>query len=110
MGGVYTAIFLIPNSVDRILGEDGWEFISNKRLSENLVVLLVNQFALTEDESYLGVTVYLGDHMKFSVIRDDAGLIEQISIQVHRGSSVDIAKEINELRLDCVELFIPTKH
>ena len=109
MGAAYKPIFLIPRGANRLLGEDGWEFLSAKRLAPEVVPLLAKKFSLAKIESYLGITSYTGDGLKASVICDDVGLIELISIQVHCGLVDEVRAKIDDLKIVEIELFVPNK-
>ena len=109
MGDAYKPIFLLPKGANRLLGEDGWEFLSAQRLAPVVVPLLVKKFSLVKIESYLGITSYTGDGLKASVICDDVGLIELISIQVHCGLLDEVLAKIDDLKITEMELFVPNK-
>ena len=108
--GRYQAAFIIPVGANKVLSEDGWEFESSGRLSEEIRNDLIQVLGLNFLESYLGIDVYSNDDIKMSIINDDLGLTESISLQLYGNDSlVIISKAFESERMSsAAELFVPT--
>lgn len=108
MNGKYQAAFIIPIGANKILGEDGWEFESSNRLSNQIKDSLIESLRLSFLENYLGIESYVDDHIKMSVIFDDQNEIESIHFQLY-GDSLSILSAVcqDSRLLSEAELFIP---
>ena len=108
MKGKYQAAFIVPIGAKKILGEDGWEFESSARLSEEIKDYLIQLLNLHFLESYLGIESYVDDDIKMSIIFDDQNEIESIHFQLY-GDSLAILSEVCQgSRMPSeAELFIP---
>lgn len=108
MKGKYQAAFIVPIGVNKVLGEDGWEFESSGRLPNEIKDYLIESLKLGFLESYLGIESYVDDDIKMSVIFDDQNKIESIHFQLY-GDSLTILSEIcqGSRLLSEAELFIP---
>ena len=108
MKGKYQAAFIVPIGANKTLSEDGWEFESSIRLSQEIKKYLIQSLGLRFLESYLGIDAYINDNLKMSVVNDDQGCIESISFQLY-GDSLTILSEVCESsRISSeAELFIP---
>ena len=108
MKGKYQAAFIVPVGANKVLGEDGWEFESSVRLSEEIKDYLIQSLSLSFLESYLGIESFVDDDIKMSVIFDDQNKIESIHFQLY-GDSLAILSEVCQgSRVSPeAELFIP---
>lgn len=108
MKGKYQAAFIVPIGTNKVLGEDGWEFVSSSRLSDEIKDYLIESLRLGFLESYLGIESYVDDDIKMSVIFDGQNEIESIHFQLY-GDSVAILSEVcqGSRVLSEAELFIP---
>jgi|SRR5690554_2330331 len=108
MKGKYQAAFIIPMGVNKVLGEDGWEFESAARLSKEVRDYLIQSLNLSFLESYLEIEVYVDDDIKMSIIFDGQNEIESIHFQLY-GESLSILSGVcqGSLVLSEAELFIP---
>jgi hypothetical protein len=99
----YKAIFLLPPNSEKTLGDDGWEFSSPGRLSQELLLSLAKTLDLEKGRSYLGMEVYEGAGLKLTAITDERG-IENIYIQTWSRPKEDVVECI---RREDVEVFVP---
>ena len=108
MKGKYQAAFIVPVGANKILKEDGWEFESPIRLSEEIKNYLIQSLRLRFFESYLGIESYVDDNVKMSVIVDNKNEIESIYFQLY-GDTLSILSEVcqgGNIPAEA-ELFIP---
>ena len=108
MKGKYQAAFIVPVGANKILKEDGWEFESAIRLSEEIKNYLIQSLRLRFFESYLGIESYVDDNVKMSVIFNNKNEIESIYFQLY-GDTLSILSELCQGgRIPAeAELFIP---
>ena len=108
MKGKYQAAFIVPVGANKILKEDGWEFESAIRLSEEIKNYLIQSLRLRFFESYLGIESYVDDNVKMSVIFNNKNEIESIYFQLY-GDTLSILSEVCQGgRIPAeAELFIP---
>jgi len=108
MKGKYQAAFIVPVGANKVLGEDGWEFESSGRLSEEIKDYLIRLLKLSFLESYLGIESYVDGDVKMLVIFDDHNEIESIHFQLY-GDTLTILSEVCQGgRIPAeAELFIP---
>lgn len=106
----YQAAFIIPIGASKVLGKDGWEFKSTKRLSKRLEEYLVEALNLEFVEAYSGVRRYAGDRVKMSIVFDGHNEIENIYFQFFYDSLMKIS-EVGKMdgSFSGAELFIPSK-
>lgn len=106
----YKAAFVLPSGATKALGENGWEFASEKHLPTSTKDFFVAAFKLKPLESYLGIESYEGDNMKMSVIYDDRHLIESIYFQLRGDTLAALEDHFNahQSARSC-ELFVPEK-
>lgn len=95
--GTYKAAFVIPPGASSVLGEDGWEFESSGRLSPQLVEAIAVKFGLIKSHTYSGIIAYCGPSLKMSVILDNLGQIEHLSLQIH-------AEDVEKIRADLLDI------
>jgi len=108
MKGKYKAAFIVPVGAKKVLGEDGWEFESSVRLSEEIKDYLIQSLRLSFLESYLGIESYVDGDIKMSVIFDDQKEIENIHFQLYGGSLAVLSEACQSSRLSSkAELFVP---
>lgn len=108
MKGKYQAAFIVPVGASKVFGEDGWEFESPARLSEEIKDYLIRSLRLNFSESYPGVESYVDDDMKMSVIFDDQNKVESIYFQLYGGSLETLSEVCQDSEMLLVaELFIP---
>jgi len=108
MKGMYQAAFIIPVGANKVLGEDGWEFESPVRLSNEIKDYLIESLKLSFLEHYLGIESYVDSDIKMSVIFDDQNEIENIHFQLYGDSLVVLLEVCRGSRvLSEAELFIP---
>ncbi|MBY0248872.1 MAG: hypothetical protein K2Q17_14510 [Nitrospiraceae bacterium] len=108
MKSTYRAAFIVPIGANKILGEDGWEFQTQKRITVVAKEFLISALKLRFLESYLGIDAYIGDNIKMSVIYDDACQIESIAFQMYSDSVTVLSKAFIAGKLSNEsELFIP---
>jgi len=108
MKGKYQAAFIVPVGANKVLGEDGWEFESSARLSEEVRDYLIQSLKLSFFESYLGIESYVDGDIKMSVIFDDQNEVESIHFQLYGGSLAILSEVCQNMRMSSkVELFIP---
>jgi len=107
----YQAAFIIPIGTQKFLSEDGWEFESPIRLSEEIKDYFVQLLRLEFVENYLDIDVYTNESIKMSVINDEQGCIESISFQLY-GESLNNLSDVcaNDNMFFQAELFIPTQN
>ena len=108
MKGKYQAAFIVPVGANKVLGEDGWEFESSDRLSEEIKDYLIRSLKLNFFENYLGIESYVDDDVKMSVIFDDHNEIESIHFQLYDDALTILSEVCQGSRIPAeVELFIP---
>ncbi len=108
MKGKYQAAFIVPVGANKILKEDGWEFESPIRLSEEIKNYLIQSLKLRFFESFLGIESYVDDNVKMSVIFNNKNEIESIYFQLY-GDTLSVLSEVCQGgRIPAeAELFIP---
>jgi len=104
MGSAYFAAFILPVPTAKILTHIGWAFHSSARLAEGVIAELQKTFCLQEKDGYLGMSVYEGEGLKLTAIRDSSGAIENISVQL-RGRKLE---ELRAALASDVEVFSPS--
>jgi hypothetical protein len=106
--GRYKAAFIIPVNAEKVLDDDGWNFVSPARLAPEIRNYFIEALNLNLVEEYLGIERYLTENMQMSVIFDDDNQIELINFQVY-GDNLPILLKTweNGKSLFNVELFIP---
>ncbi|WP_448093801.1 hypothetical protein [Pseudomonas lini] len=106
----YQAAFIVPIGASKVLGEDGWEFKSSKRLSKQLGEYLVEVLNLEFVEAYSGIRRYAGDHIKMSIVFDGYNEVESIYFQIFDGS-LTVLSEVCKVdgSFSEAEIFIPSK-
>ena len=108
MAKQYHAAFLVPLGASMNLGESGWDIVSNKRLSNEILEFLSQKLGFEKLESYLGIDVYRNVSMKANVTRDEQGRIEFIYFQVFSGDVAEITRVLEPSGLlSAAELFVP---
>jgi len=108
MKGKYQAAFIVPIGTNKVLGEDGWEFESTSRLSEEIKARLIKSLKLSFLESYLGIESYVDDNVKMSVIFDDQNGIESIHFQLYGSALATLSEVCQSSRISFeAELFVP---
>jgi len=108
MKGKYQAAFIVPVGANKVLGEDGWEFESSARLSEEVREYLIQSLKLSFLESYLGIESYIDGDIKMSITFDDQNEIESIHFQLCGDSLVILTEVCQGSRMPSeAELFIP---
>ncbi|PFG21462.1 hypothetical protein ATH90_0136 [Pseudomonas lurida] len=107
----YQAAFIIPIGASKVLGEDGWEFKSSKRLSKQLGEYLVELLDLEFLDAYSGIVRYAGDDIKMSIFLDDCNEVENIYFQFYDESIKGFSEtcKVNGCFSE-VEIFIPSKN
>lgn len=104
----YQAAFIVPAGANKVLGEDGWEFESSVRLSEEIKGYLVQSLRLSFLEGYLGIESYVDGDIKMSVILDDQNKIESINFQLYEDALAILTEVCQDSRISSeAELFIP---
>lgn len=104
----YQAAFIVPVGANKVLGEDGWEFESSARLSEEIKDYLVQSLRLSFLESYLGIESYVDGDIKMSVIFDDQNKIESINFQLYEDALAILTEVCQDNKISSeAELFIP---
>lgn len=104
----YMAAFLVPTGADKVLGEDGWEFESAQRISNDVVDHLIAALGLDFVEMYSGIKRYINDDMGMSIFLDEDNEVENIYFQVFGGSLKALAEVCQGLEVPSeVELFVP---
>lgn len=105
----YKAAFLISSAAKKELKDEGWFFSTEERVPLTVQISLLNMFSLEKREEYDGVSVYLGDGMKVNVIRDEAGLIEQIYFQLFERTENEMRALLCGEAFEGLEFFVPAK-
>ena len=107
---VYKSFFILPFMTKKILTEDGWEFESEMKISEDLEDELITALDLKFIENYLGVYDYQGRGFKMTVIKDDISSIESICFRVDSVSFNKVVELISSLVQgnQNMEIFIPS--
>jgi hypothetical protein len=105
----YLAAFLLPSPASRRLTVDGWEFDSPNRVPEDALQVLQRVFQGTERAGYLGMQVVEGKGLKATAVRDPAGRIENIFVQLKGRRPEEIRTALNAAGLGDVEVFVPAK-
>ena len=104
----YQAAFIIPVGARKFLDEDGWEFDSPARLSEDIKDYLIESLKLGFLESYLGVESYVDGNIKMSIILDDKNEIEIFYFQLYGDALGRLTELCQSGRVSSeAELFIP---
>ena len=108
MKGKYQAAFIVPIGANKVLGEDGWEFESTGRLSEEIKDYLIESLRLSFLERYLGIESYVDGDIKMSVIFDENNEIENIYFQLYEDTLTVLSEVCQDSRVSAGgELFIP---
>lgn len=83
MRGVYSVAFLLPMGAERSLGDDGWEFNSEQRISSQLESVLKGEYLLrtaSDECSY-----FEGENISIEVFKDRNGLVENVYFRFYGG-------------------------
>ncbi|WP_407469924.1 hypothetical protein [Xanthomonas campestris] len=91
----YKAYFLVPLGAIRELGESGWEFFSEERISRGLVDSLMDGLGLSKLSTEMGMDRFSGVSADAVVFLDDMGEIEHVYFRGHGGRNVGL--ELKEL-------------
>ncbi len=108
MGGAYFAAFILPVPTAKLLTEIGWEFNSSARLAESVIADLQKTFCLQEKDDYSSMSVYEGEGVKLTAIRDSSGEIENISVQLRGRKPEELRAALASAGVGNVEVFSPT--
>ncbi len=108
MGKVYVAAFLLPSPVKKRLTDAGWEFESSARLPESLIAVLEDAFYVHHSDAYLGLDVFEGEGIKFTIVRDSSGRIEHIAAQLRGLNPKELSTKLAFARLTNIEIFVPS--
>lgn len=104
----YMAAFLIPIGVDKVLGEDGWEFESSQRLSKDIAEHLIAALKFDFIEMYSGIKKYVSDDIGMSIFFDDDNEVENFYFQVSEDSLKALAEVCQGPEVSSeAELFVP---
>ncbi|WP_161964661.1 hypothetical protein [Xanthomonas arboricola] len=105
----YKAYFLVPLGAIRELGESGWEFFSEGKISRGLVDNLMDGLRLSKLSTELGMERFSGVSADAVVFLDDMNEIEHVYLRGHGGRNVGLElKELLEVVTDSgVEVFDP---
>ncbi|MPQ69202.1 MULTISPECIES: hypothetical protein [unclassified Pseudomonas] len=104
----YRAVFVIPVGALKVLGEQGWEFFSEERLSSELEGFYVESFHLKNKESYLGLRAYEGAGVKLLVESDSELCTEFFYFRFYEGSFSDFLEVLKKAQaVEVNEVFIP---
>jgi hypothetical protein len=106
--GTYKAAFVIPPGTFSMLGDDGWEFEASGRLSPQLVEAIAAMFDLIKAHAYSGIVVYSGPSLKMSVVLDDSGEIEHLSLQIYAGDVEKVQADLLAITQDRADVFVPS--
>lgn len=104
----YKTAFVIPIGTSKVLEDDGWEFEGNGRLSPKLVDSIAAKFGLIKAHTYSGIVVYSGSSLKMSVVLDDSGEIEHLSIQIFTGDVENVQADLLAITRDLADVFVPS--
>lgn len=107
MGRVYVAAFLLPSPVKKILTDFGWEFESPEHLPEQTIEALRSALGVRHTETYLGMDVWETDGVKATIVRDESGSIEEVSVQLYSRKPDDLRLALHAAGLDNIEVFVP---
>ncbi|GGY72036.1 hypothetical protein GCM10007388_00020 [Pseudoduganella plicata] len=102
----YVAAFLLPSPIARCLTDAGWAFFSLARLPDKLIVVLETEFDARHTEIYLGMDVWRGEGVKFTVIRDPSCQIELISAQLYGHEAAKLEGVLASAGFKDVEVFV----
>ena len=106
----YTAAFLIPIGASKVLGKDGWEFESSKRLSREVAEHLIAALRLDFIELYSGIKKYVGDDIGMSIVLDDMNEVENIYFQLSGNSLKALSELCQAPQVSSeAEMFVPKK-
>lgn len=108
MGKVYVAAFLLPTPMTKRLTDAGWEFESSVRLPESLIAVLEDEFYVCHTDTYLGMDVFEGEGVKFTIIRDSSGRIEHIAAQLRGLNPKELSAKLASARFRNIEVFVPS--
>jgi len=104
----YKAAFIVPVGANKILGEDGWEFETSKRIPSEIKDYFIEPLNLRFLESYLGIESYEDGNIKMTVIFDSQGEIENIHFQLYQDVLSVLSKICQGGKVSAeVELFVP---
>jgi hypothetical protein len=87
----YTAAFIIPIGACKNLGEDGWEFESSDRLSNEVAGHLIAALGLNFVETYSGIKRYVGENIGMSLfLGTDLSSGERVFRTSHTGWDIPL--------------------
>ena len=108
--GRYKAAFMLPVPNEKILGDAGWEFQSDKRLPKDTEKFLLDSLKLKFVENYSGMSTYENDAVKATVIFDDVGEIEDVCFKLYGMTKEQLSLHFQTSSLSsCAELFFPSE-
>lgn len=103
----YKAVFIIPRGATRNLTDAGWEFSTPQRLPLEILFALNRTFHLDKKETYLGMEVYEGKGIKLTAVFDEAGLVENIYIQLSLRTFDEVERALSSVVGPMAEIFSP---
>ena len=102
----YSVAFLIPKDAKRFLGDDGWEFESDSRISSEIENLLKKEFVTNEVAP--DFSSYEAENIKIDLFKDVNGQIENMYFRFYNGVSPVLPRFLEEYsRLGDLDFFIP---
>ncbi|HBF25087.1 MULTISPECIES: hypothetical protein [Nitrosomonas] len=81
--GQYKAAFILPVPNEKVLGDAGWEFKTDKRLPSDTKKFLLEVLELKFVENSLGMSTYEGDTMKATIFFDDRNEVKEVYVRLY---------------------------
>ena len=105
----YKSAFIIPFGAKRVLTDCGWDFSSDRFLSERFSLQISKNLPFTEE--FLNIQRYENSNMTVDVFRDDeAGKIELIDLRFY-GLEPQLPEFLHQTDLMTnAEFFVPSHH
>jgi len=102
----YKVGFLIPSGAIKRLGDDGWEFDSDKTLPDEIEEILKSSLLLTSSSA--DHASYDGEKLKADVFKDANGAIENVYLRFYGDDSPSLPRFLDGHKaLVDVEFFKP---
>jgi len=100
--------YIIPKGATKVLGEEGWEFVSPHLVPVQIVRQLASLLGLKLTKSFVGIDTYANEETTMSVVCDLADSVEFVDLNLAEGALTTLRKTLASLTdwIDA-ELFIP---
>lgn len=100
--------YIIPKGATKVMGEEGWEFVSPHLIPVQIVRQIASLLGLKLTKSFVGIDTYVNEDTTMSVVCDLADSVEFVDLNLAESALAALKNALAELTgwIDA-ELFIP---